>query len=185
MSYIVLLDRWCHTVPNHMHQLRRKVTNQQKAFMRNLSRFPIVFPVYHTKIMLRDFNAKLGRERTFLNWLLGMRFYIRLVTIMFLEQWTVPHQKFLVFQSMMFPHQNIPKYTWTSPDGKTYNQIDHILTDRRCHLSILNVWAFKGADCDTDHYLADSKVRERLAVNIQAAQKFVGRFNLRKLSVRG
>jgi len=30
--------------------------------------------------------------------------------------------------------------------------------------------------------MADAKVRERLAVNIQAAQKFVGRFNLRKLS---
>jgi len=31
----------------------------------------------------------------------------------------------------MFLHQNINKYTWTSPDGKTHNKIDHILIDRR------------------------------------------------------
>jgi len=38
--------------------------------------------------------------------------------------------KNLVVKSMMFQHQNIYKYNWTSPDGKTHNQIDHILTNR-------------------------------------------------------
>ena len=38
-------------------------------------------------------------------------------------------------------------------------------------------------DCDTDHYLVVAKVRERLAVSKQAAQRFGGeRFNLRKLN---
>jgi hypothetical protein len=45
------------------------------------------------------------------------------------------------------------------------------------------VYSFRGADCDTDHYLVIAKVRERLAVSKQAAQKFdVERFNLGKLS---
>jgi len=74
----------------------------------------------------------------------------------------------------MFMHRNIHKYTWTSPDWKTHNQIDHILTDRKWHSSVLDVQSFREADCDTDHYLLVAKVRERLAVSKQAAQKFDG-----------
>ena len=65
-------------------------------------------------------------------------------------------------------------YAWTSPDGKTHNQIDHTLIDIRRHSSIQDVRSFRGADCDTDHYLVVAKVRERLAVSKQEAQKFDG-----------
>jgi hypothetical protein len=52
-----------------------------------------------------------------------------------------------------------------SPDGKTHNQIDHILVERRRHSSVLDAQSFRAADCDTDHYLVVGKVKERLAVN--------------------
>jgi len=82
----------------------------------------------------------------------------------------------------MSPHLNTHKYTWTSPDGKTHNQIDHILIDRRWNSSVRDVQSFRGADCDIDLYLVVAKFRERLAVSKQAAQNFdVERFNLRKL----
>jgi len=71
-----------------------------------------------------------------------------------------------------------------SPDGKTLNQIDHTLIARRWHSSILDARGFKGADCDSDHYLAVTKVRESLAVNKETAKKFNGeRLHLRKLHV--
>jgi hypothetical protein len=70
-----------------------------------------------------------------------------------------------------------------SPDGKTHNQIDHILVDRRRHSNILDVRSYRAADCDTDYYLAVAKVRERLAVNKQRSHGFhMERFNLMKLN---
>ena len=57
------------------------------------------------------------------------------------------------------------------------------MIDRRWHSSVLDVRSFRGADCDTGHYLVNAKVRERLAVGKQAAQRFDRqRFNLRELN---
>jgi hypothetical protein len=87
----------------------------------------------------------------------------------------------------MFSHRNINKYTWTSPDGKIHNQIDHILADRRRHSNVLNVRSFRAAHIDSDHYLLVATVIERLVVNKQRSQRFdMERFNLKKLNeVRG
>ena len=133
------------------------------------------------KILLRDFKAKVGRENIFKPTTGNESLHqdsndngVRIVSFAM--------SKNLVVKSMMFPHRDIHKHTWTSPDGKTHSQIDHILIDRRRQSSILDVRSFRGADCDTDHYLVVAKVRERLAVSKQGAQKFDGElFNLRKL----
>ena len=83
----------------------------------------------------------------------------------------------------MFAHRNIRKYTWISTDGKTHNQIDHKLIDRRRHSNVLDIRSFRGTDGDTVHYLVVAEVRERLAVSKQAAQSFEGeRYILRKLN---
>jgi hypothetical protein len=72
------------------------------------------------------------------------------------QLWT---SKNLVVKSTMFRHRSIHKYTWTTPDGQTHNQIDHVLIDRRWHSSVLDVRSFfRGADCDTDHDLVLAKI---------------------------
>ena len=124
------------------------------------------------KILLGVFNAKLWREDIFKQTVGNESLHldnnnsgVRIVNVATLKN--------LVVKSMMFVHQNIPKYSWTSRVEKTHQQIDHILTHRRWHSTILNVRSFRGADCDTDHYLVVAKVRERLVVSKQVAQKLI------------
>jgi hypothetical protein len=75
---------------------------------------------------------------------------------------------------MIFPHHNIHKYTWMSPDGKSHNEM---------HSNTLDVQSCRAADCDTDRFLVVAKVRERLAVNKQRSHRFhMERLNLKKVN---
>jgi hypothetical protein len=67
--------------------------------------------------------------------------------------------KNLTAKSTMFSHHNILKFTSKPPDGKTHIQIDHILTDRQKHSSVLDVRPFRAADSDPDYYPVVEKVR--------------------------
>jgi hypothetical protein len=80
------------------------------------------------KILLGYFNAKIGREDIFKPTVGNESLHeisndneVRLVNF--------ATSKNLRVKGTMFPHRNIHKYTWTSPDGKTHNQINHILVD--------------------------------------------------------
>jgi hypothetical protein len=69
-----------------------------------------------------------------------------------------------VISSTCFSHKEIHKRTWVSPDGIVFNQIDHILIDRRFASSILDMRSYRGANCDSYHYLV--KIRFRCRINI-------------------
>jgi hypothetical protein len=57
------------------------------------------------------------------------------------------------------------------------------LVDRRWHSSVFDVQSFRGAGCDTDHYLVVAKVRERLAVSKKTTHRVhMERFNLKNLN---
>ena len=166
-----------------MHAPSEEKSEESKdSFYEELEQIFDHFPKYDVKILLGDFNAKVGRENIFKPTIGQESLHqdsidngVRLVNF--------ATSKNLLVKSKMFPHRNIHKYTWTSPDGKTHDQIDHVLIGRRWHSSVMNVRIFRGPDCDTDYYLVIGKVRERIALDKQAAQMFDRqRFNLRRIN---
>jgi hypothetical protein len=132
------------------------------------------------QIFLVEINAKLGMKDIFKP-TTGNESLHEIINDNGLRVVNFSTSKRLTAKSTMFPHCNIHKFTCTSPDGKTHNQIDRILIDRRRHSSVLDVRSSGAADCDTDHYLVVANVRERLAVGKQTTHKFhTERFDLKK-----
>jgi hypothetical protein len=51
--------------------------------------------------------------------------------------------KNLIVKSRMFPHHNIHKFNWASPNGKTYSHIDNILIYGGRHSNVRDVRSFE------------------------------------------
>ena len=79
------------------------------------------FPMYHMKILLGDFNAQLGWEDIFKLMTRNESLHDDSndngdIIVNFATQ------KGLFVKSTMSPHQNVHKYAWNYPEGKTHNQ---------------------------------------------------------------
>jgi hypothetical protein len=84
MSYIILRGRWCHIIVLNVHTLTEHETDNVKdSFYEEMERVLDKF-LNTVKIMLGDFNAKVGRK-DILNRQLGMKVYAKLVMTVELE----------------------------------------------------------------------------------------------------
>jgi endonuclease/exonuclease/phosphatase family metal-dependent hydrolase len=136
MSYMILRGRWCNIIVLNVHALTEdKIHDIKDRFNEELEQVFGKFPKYHMKMLLGDFNAKVGREDICKSAIGNESLHaisnnsgVRVVKFATSENLTV--------KSMMFSLHNIHKFASTSPDGRMHNQIDHILIDRRQHSSI-------------------------------------------------
>ena len=120
MSYIVLRDR-CYIIVLKVHAPSEERSDDSKdSCYEELEQVFNYFPKYYMKIPLRDFKPTIENES------LHQDSNDNGATIV---NFATP--KNLAVKSTMSLHRNIHKYTCTSSDGKTHNQIDHILIDRR------------------------------------------------------
>jgi hypothetical protein len=67
----------------------------------------------------------------------------------------------MAIKSTYFMHKLIHLQTWQSPDGHTFNQIDHCLIDGRHFSDVIDVIARSGVNIDSDHMLVVIKIESK------------------------
>ena len=70
--------------------------------------------------------------------------------------------KNVIVASTRFPHKDVHKVAWITLDGSTFNQIDHIHINKRHASSIIDVRSYRGAICDSDHFMVKEKFKQRI-----------------------
>jgi hypothetical protein len=141
MSYITLRGHWCEIIVLNVHASTEDKTDDLKdRFYEELEHVFHKFPKHHMKILLGDFNAKVGRE-DISKPTIGNESLHKISNDIGYRVGNFATSKNLVAKNSMFPHHSIHKFISTSPDGKLHNQIDHILIDRS-HSSILDTVPF-------------------------------------------
>ena len=127
--------------------------------------------------MLGDWNAKVGREEIYQGVIGRHRMHLntnsngqRLIDI--------AAAKNIVVSSTCFPYKEIHKQTWKSPDGKTNNQTDHILSDKRNTNSMLDMKSCRGASSDSNHFLVRGRYRCKIAYSIRKPNRTTRRLHV-------
>ena len=90
---------------------------------------------HDTIVLMGDVNAKIGRNNANREEVMG-KFGVGVMNYNGERLCDFCSANGLIITGT-FPHQEIHKLTWRSPDGKTVNQIDHVMVNGRMRTSAL------------------------------------------------
>lgn len=127
ISYLRLKGKFFNTILINVHAPTEEKEPEVKEMLYDiLDGVYNRLPTYDVKIVLGDFNAKVGREVEYKE-IAGRHSLHEISNDNGIRLIDFAKDKHLVVKSTMFPRKNIHKQTWISPDGLTKNQIDHLV----------------------------------------------------------
>jgi len=181
MSVLTIEAQWFDISFVNVHApTEDKSQDEKETFYEQLESALNLIPSNRIQIVLGDLNAKVGKEEMFRQVTGGHSLHdetndngTKLIDFAIGNG--------LVIRSTMFPHKNIHKGTWRSPDGRYTNQIDHILVNSRFKNCIQDVRSIRGADSDSDHYLIRGKMNIKLKKRPHTRMEHLNRYDVAKL----
>jgi endonuclease/exonuclease/phosphatase family metal-dependent hydrolase len=117
--------------------------------------------IHDVKLVMGDANAKVGRE-TVHQPTIGKHSLHERTNENGLRLGDFAAGRQMAIKSTYYMHKQIHLQTLHSPDGHTFNQIDHCLIDGRHFSDVIDVMARRGANINSDHILVVIKLRARI-----------------------
>lgn len=134
------------------------------------------YPERDITILMGDLNAKVGADNTGYEDIMGCHGLgqmngngERLADLCALNN--------LVIGGSVYPHKNIHKATWVSPNHTTENQIDHICINKKFRRSMQDVRVRRGVDVASDHHLLVARLKLKLKKNWEMAHSACQKYN--------
>jgi endonuclease/exonuclease/phosphatase family metal-dependent hydrolase len=150
----------------------------KEQFCEDLCKLQDRVPRNDLLIISGDFNAKVGRESTYKG-VLG-KYSIHPISNLngeYLCNHAMSNN--LTIANTQFQLKRIHIRTWTSPDGETVNQIDHVLVNKMKRGMFQDVRTMRGPNCNSDHFPLKIKVKQRLIIS-QMKKKGTNQMEFRK-----
>lgn len=144
-----------------IHISQRKCVKRKKEFYSLLETCLEDLPRKYIIIILGDINAKIGKGECFRStiWMHSLYHTSNYNGCKLIDHVT---GRGLKIKSTMFPHKDIHKGIWRSPDGCYTNQIHHVLINARFSNCVLDVRTLWDADCGSDHFLVAGILKVKL-----------------------
>nr|XP_006819375.1 PREDICTED: craniofacial development protein 2-like [Saccoglossus kowalevskii] len=109
-------------------------------------------PRHDVLILMGDFNARVGNNNSNRERIMG-RHGLGELTNNGEQLVSICEEYDLAIGGTLFAHKNIHKLTWTSPNGMTKSQMNHIIINNKWKRSLQDVRVMRNADVGSDHNL--------------------------------
>ena len=127
VCYLKIKSRWFNSTLINVHAPPNDKSEEVKnEFYYNLEQVVDKLNSYEIKILLGDCNGKIGKEPIFKH-TVGLESLHEKSNDNATCLIQFATSKEMNRRNTTFPHRNIHKETWYSPDGNTANQINHVL----------------------------------------------------------
>jgi len=134
-------------------------------------------PKHDVVLILGDLNAEIGKEKAYEN-VTGKHTLHEISNQNGELVCNFATENNLTVMRTQFQHKRIHKGTWTSPDFKTVNQIDHVLINTNKKRIVQDIRKLRGLNCDSDHFLVKTILKQRLITKPRGNTDYTKKWNL-------